>query len=275
MEGVPEQFECETDRARFRHFAALEGVELYHAHISRYAFQPHTHEAFGIGAIERGAERFRYRGAQHVAGQSSLVLMNPDELHTGEAATEEGWQYRMIYLQPAFFAQLTDEPDWWFRDVVCHDPLRSQHLLQIQQRLWQTTDTLEAQGLLYQIVELCRPLAQMAKPSVVAEPHRFDKVKAYLHAHYAEPLTLNALAEVANLTPWHFLRQFKAHYHVTPHQMVMAWRMHQAKQMMDNGLPLAHIAAATGMTDQAHFTRAFVQRYGITPGRYQKQVRGQ
>jgi hypothetical protein len=66
VQGVPEQFIDEKDSARFRHLAQVPGVELYHAHISRYAFEPHTHEAFGIGAIA-GAERFRYRGTQYVA----------------------------------------------------------------------------------------------------------------------------------------------------------------------------------------------------------------
>ncbi|MDR8311099.1 AraC family transcriptional regulator, partial [Acinetobacter baumannii] len=74
--------------------------ELYNAHISRYAFEPHTHEAFGIGVIEQGAERFRYRGSQHIAAANSIVTMNPDELHTGEAETADGWRYRMIYLEP-------------------------------------------------------------------------------------------------------------------------------------------------------------------------------
>lgn len=43
MEGVPDRF----------------SDELYRAHITRYAFEPHTHEAFGIGIIDRGAGRFR------------------------------------------------------------------------------------------------------------------------------------------------------------------------------------------------------------------------
>lgn len=79
MQGVPLQFSDEKDRARFRHLEQLPGVELYHAHISRYAFEPHTHEAFGIGVIEQGAERFRYRGSQHIAAANSIVTMNPDE----------------------------------------------------------------------------------------------------------------------------------------------------------------------------------------------------
>ena len=77
MQGVPEQFIDERDSARFRHLAQVPGIELYHAHISRYAFEPHTHEAFGIGTIETGAERFRYRGTQHLAPEKSVVTMNP------------------------------------------------------------------------------------------------------------------------------------------------------------------------------------------------------
>ena len=36
----------------------------------------------------------------------------------------------------------------------------------------------------------------------------------------------------------------------------------------------ASVAAATGLSDQAHLTRAFRSRYGTTPAAYQRQVRG-
>jgi hypothetical protein len=74
-------------------------VELYHAHISRYAFEPHTHEAFGIGAIEPAPSAFAIAAAS-TSRRNSVVTMNPDELHTGEAETADGWRYRMIYLEP-------------------------------------------------------------------------------------------------------------------------------------------------------------------------------
>ncbi|MDF7726085.1 helix-turn-helix domain-containing protein, partial [Enterobacter hormaechei subsp. steigerwaltii] len=67
-------------------------------------------------------------------------------------------------------------------------------------------------------------------------------------------------------------RQFKAHFHVTPHQMLMAIRLWRAKAFLTHGMPAAEVAAATGLTDQSHLTRAFTRRYGITPVRYQKQV---
>ena len=85
MNGVPPRFEHTPDRAEFRRPAHRAGIELYRAHIVRHAFEPHTHDAYGLGAIESGVERFRYRGSDHLAPPDTLVLMNPDELHTGRA----------------------------------------------------------------------------------------------------------------------------------------------------------------------------------------------
>ncbi|WP_411201544.1 AraC family transcriptional regulator [Kosakonia cowanii] len=271
MEGVPEQFIDERDSARFRHLAQLPGVELYHAHISRYAFEPHTHEAFGIGAIESGAERFRYRGTQHVAPTNTIVTMNPDEIHTGEAVGEEGWRYRMVYLDPDLLEQVTGVRHWWFRDVTRLDALRARQISSHIYALWHTDDPLAQQGVLLDLIDTFRPLAQHA-PQRPEGAHRFERVREYLHDNYMRSLTLDDLASVASLSPYHFQRQFKAHFHVTPHQMLMAIRLWRAKHFLTQGMPAADVAALTGLTDQSHLTRAFTLRYGITPVRYQKQV---
>ena len=271
MEGVPEQFIDERDSARFRHLPELPGVELYHAHISRYAFEPHTHEAFGIGAIAAGAERFRYRGTQHVAPTNAIVTMNPDEIHTGEAVGEEGWRYRMVYLDPDLLEQVTGVRHWWFRDVTRLDPLRARQISSHIYALWHTDDPLAQQGVLLDLIDTFRPLAQHA-PQRPEGAHRFERVRDYLHDNYMHSLTLDDLARVAALSPYHFQRQFKAHFHVTPHQMLMAIRLWRAKHFLTQGMAAADVAALTGLTDQSHLTRAFTLRYGITPVRYQKQV---
>lgn len=274
MQGVPESFDYEPDRAQFRHLPQLAGVELYHAHITKYAFEPHTHEAFGIGSITLGAERFRYRGEQLVAPTDSLVLMNPDELHTGESASDNGWQYRMIYLEPDFLESLTGERNWWFNAAVNHDALRAQRVSQLIGGLWQAEDTLTQQGLLLHLVEAFRPYARHTPSKEGNASHRFLRVREYLYDNYMHHITLDQLASLISLSPYHFQRQFKAHYHVTPHQMLMAIRLWYAKQFLTIGMPAAEVAARCGLTDQPHLTKAFTQRYGITPVRYQKQVTG-
>ncbi|MDR7345043.1 AraC-like DNA-binding protein [Pantoea alhagi] len=274
MQGVPEQFPHEKDRAQFRQLSELPGVELYQAHISRYAFEPHTHEAFGLGAINFGAERFRYRGASHIAAAQSLVMMNPDELHTGQSLVEEGWRYRMIYIDPATLEALTGDRGWWFTDVVKEDPAIANQLSQAIAALWQAPDALTAQGQLLQLVDLFRPYARIAEKTPQEKLHRFDIVRDYLRSSYAQPVTLAELAALVSLSPYHFLRQFKRHFHVTPHQMLMAFRLFEAKRLLAQGHSAADVALSVGLTDQAHLTRAFAHRYGVTPVRYQKQIAG-
>jgi AraC-like DNA-binding protein len=94
-----------------------------------------------------------------------------------------------------------------------------------------------------------------------------------MHDDYASELTLERLAAEAGLSPFHFLRRFKQRYHVTPHQMLMAVRLARAKQQLAAGTRPAEVAAAVGLADQAHLTRRFARMHGVTPARYQAQVR--
>ena len=273
MHGVPAQFVDDRDRAQCKHFAQLPGVEVYRAHIEHHEFEPHTHEAYGIGAIEYGAECFRYRGVNHVAPADSLVLMNPDELHTGQSGTEGGWRYRMIYLTPEILAEVSGEPSWWFNDAVTHHPQFARATTALINALWQSDEPLAQSSLLSELLSLTRHWAKAPQPLRLDAPQRFTVVKEYLRAHLDKRMTLPELATLADLSPYHFLRQFKAQYHVTPQQMLMAYRLYEAKNLLTQGLPPAQVAAAVGLTDQAHLTRAFNRFYGVTPARYQKQVR--
>lgn len=273
MQGVPEHFEATQDSAEFRHPAHRPGVELYRAHIVRHSFEPHAHDAYGLGAIESGAERFRYAGSELQAGAGSLLLMNPDALHTGRAETEEGWRYRMIYLDREVLEQVTGDAGWSFDEAVRHDVTRATLVGERLQRLWYCADPLAFDSLLAELLDLIKPDARVARTARREARPRFAEVTDFLHANLDRSLRLEDLAQVAGLSPFHFLRQFRAQYHVTPQQMLMAYRMHDAKRRLAAGEAAAQVAAATGMVDQAHLTRSFARRYGVTPGRYQRQVR--
>jgi AraC-like DNA-binding protein len=274
MQAVTEKFEFQEDRAEFRVLPTRAGVELYRAHIVRHAFEPHTHEAYGFGVIERGVERFRYRGSDHLAPPDSIVLMNADVLHTGRAETLDGWRYRMVYIEPATLADITGDAGWWFDDaVVERDRPKGQYLSRLLEALWQVQDPLALDGLLAQFVTGLRPYARSQRCTPQVSAGRFTDVIDYMQAHLDARIVLDDLAAVAGLSPFHFLRQFQAQYHVTPHQMLMARRLYAAKQWLSQGVAPVEVAMRAGLTDQAHLTRAFGRRYGVAPARYQRQVR--
>lgn len=272
MQGVPETFESKKDQAQFRILADHPAIELYRAHIEQHTFEPHTHEAFGIGTVIHGAERLRYRGSEHVASTGSVVLMNPDELHTGHAETENGWRYQMIYIDPATLESMTGMRSLWFKDVLRHDPACARTLSSLLSQIWQSSDSLASECLLASLGSLIRQYTCAGHTAQPGPRHRLDCVKDYLREHLAQRITLPELASLVNLSPYHFLRQFQMQYHVTPQQMLMAYRLFKAKQLLSLGVSSATVAAETGLTDQSHLIRAFTRRYGTTPARYQKSV---
>lgn len=273
MHGVPQSFDHPLDRAEFKRPVHRDGVELYRAHIVRHTFDPHTHEAFGLGAIESGVERFRYRGSDHLAPAGSLVTMNPDELHTGRAETDGGWRYRMVYVDADVVERVSGDRGWHFGDAVGHDAPRARRVAALLDALWRADEPLAFDSLLHTLLAEFRSHARSARTAAPEGALRFAPVVDYLRAHLDRRLTLDELAAVAGLSPFHFLRQFKARYHATPQQMLMALRLFEAKRLLAAGDAPAAVAAATGLADQAHLTRAFARRYGVTPARYQRQTR--
>ncbi len=127
---------------------------------------------------------------------------------------------------------------------------------------------------MYTLLGEFRRHAQVPRAAPDEGALRFAPVIDYLRAHLSRRLTLDELAAVAGLSPFHFLRRFQAQHHATPQQMLMALRLFEAKRLLAASIEPAQVALAAGLTDQAHLTRAFSRRYGVTPARYQKQVRG-
>lgn len=276
VQGVPEQLAGPADRAEFRHLPGRGGVELYRAHIVRHAFDPHTHAAYGLGCIEAGVERFRYRGGEHLAPPGALVTMNPDELHTGRAETVGGWRYRMVYLDAEVLEAATGERGWWFAQPVAEDALAARRVRAALGSLWQAKAALEADAALVDLLDALRPHACVGVRAAAEQPVAGDAPLAraigLMQDRLAEPLTLAELAAAAGLSPFHFLRRFKAGHGATPHQMLMALRLFRAKQQLAAGVAPAQVAADVGLVDQAHLTRRFGRMYGVTPARYQQQL---
>ena len=80
------------------------------------------------------------------------------------------------------------------------------------------------------------------------------------------------MAAQAGLSPSHFSRLFKQTIGKSPYQFLMAYRIEQAKKMLDNPHKLMmDIALCCGFSDQAHFSRVFKKIEGVTPKKYRKK----
>jgi AraC family transcriptional regulator len=104
---------------------------------------------------------------------------------------------------------------------------------------------------------------------------RLRAVLEYIEEHLDASPTLEQMAAVARLSPYHFARQFKTATGLPPHEYVIARRVELAKQFLQFGgdLSLAEVAAQAGFSDQSRFSRHFKRLIGVTPGQFRMSAR--
>lgn len=97
-------------------------------------------------------------------------------------------------------------------------------------------------------------------------PQRLARVLEYMESGSSRAMTLERLADVAALSPFHFLRMFRQTTGVTPHAFVVARRLQRARDLLvTHGGPVAMIARAAEYANPAHFRRAFRRAFGVSP----------
>jgi AraC family transcriptional regulator len=106
--------------------------------------------------------------------------------------------------------------------------------------------------------------------------HTLLRLIDYIHANLNSDLTVEQLAQVALMSPFHCGKLFKNSTGKTFHQYVLDERIKSAKVLLEHSnLPLVEIGATVGLPNQTHFTTVFRKKVGATPGFYRDQVRGQ
>jgi AraC family transcriptional regulator len=82
--------------------------------------------------------------------------------------------------------------------------------------------------------------------------------------------TLEEMAAMVSLSPYHFARKFKAATGLPPHQFLITRRVEQAQQILRGrgNLSLAELAIAVGFSDQSQLCFHFKRIVGVTPGRF-------
>jgi len=96
--------------------------------------------------------------------------------------------------------------------------------------------------------------------------HLIDRALALVERNYARQITDSAVAQQLGLSTSHFRHLFRLATGQPFHKYLIAVRLEKAKQMLvEEESPIGSVAKSVGFLGISHFTRAFVQRFGITP----------
>lgn len=93
----------------------------------------------------------------------------------------------------------------------------------------------------------------------------------YIRRNYNEPLNLNKLAEIANLSPYYYVHCFKEETGFSPMEYVTNTRLEQAKvKLIRTQKTVEEIADEIGYSSSSSFINIFVKKVGYSPKQYRK-----
>jgi AraC family transcriptional regulator len=100
-------------------------------------------------------------------------------------------------------------------------------------------------------------------------PHQQRVVTAYIEEHLREPISIATLADLVDLSPFHFCRAFKKSFGAPPHRYHTGRRIERAKAMLaKQALSVTEIGLAVGFSETSSLSAAFRKATGLTPRGY-------
>ncbi len=216
-------------------------------------------------------------GRTFQADSGDLTLYNPGQIQGGGVRDGQPWRFASLYLPAAELASSLDLSSVEFDRPLLRSPALGRELaasieaLLASDRFCPRTGRGAPAGFPW-------PPAGGERHPPAAEGRSWRpavaRLQALLAERLAEPPDLDEMAEQVGLSKYHLLRAFKKATGLSPRQWSMQLRTRRALGLLRRGLAVGEVAHALGFADQSHLTRYFTSAYGISPGRYQRAVRG-
>lgn len=100
---------------------------------------------------------------------------------------------------------------------------------------------------------------------------KMGRVIVYIEEHLTEQLSLEKLANEAQLSKYQLIRLFHKEQDMTPWNFLISKRIDKVKKLLEEGYSPGQAAIEVGFYDQSHLNRVFRERTGLTPKEYQRQ----
>ncbi|HTF63383.1 MAG TPA: AraC family transcriptional regulator [Edaphobacter sp.] len=239
-----------------------------------YEFAQHFHTVPAIGVVDLGTMSSYCQSATHILPTGTVLLLNPGEVHAPKPATEKGWGFRMIYFEKEFFRSRAEDFGFGipqFMSPFVQDDALAASLLRLHRKLENDADALNIEDALADVFTHLgkRHVSEPRNDSTTRdERNKIIRVKDYLHSSYRRNISVEDLAEIAQLSRFHLMRTFRRDVGLSPHAYLTQLRVEAAKKLLSEGASIVDVASDIGFTDQSHLTRHFKRITGVTPGQY-------
>jgi AraC family transcriptional regulator len=273
--SLPQHVQPEAER-RYRPLQRGAGLRLMHCQCRAARGErpvDEEHQAFTITLVDRGQFTYRTRAGGALLAPGWLMLGNAGEGYacSHEHSDGSGDDCTVLSLSAALLEETLGALG------ARSGPSRFAHAclppLPRVASLFHGLDAGGGEGFALEeatlaiVAQVRRALDGGEAPA--AATNQDERARAAAHCierRSAEALTLDEVAQVAGLSPFHLLRVFRQSIGVTPHQYLMRMRlMHALHLLRDTGRPVTDVAYEAGWADLSNFNRAFRREFGCSP----------
>ena len=224
----------------------------------------------GAGLIEQGSQQ-----VELPAGSALLLNCRTPQSYC-TAPGQQSWHHDWVHLDGAGVANLAETL------------LPQNRLTPVRVSAWEMQPLFETifaewdRGTVAAQIEtgltLHRMLALMAARLLAGDASRsnralIEQATGYIRAHYAEPLSLDALLAQTPVSKSWFLRLFRQYTGTTPYNFLLSTRITRAKELLVlTDFAVSEIAHQVGFGDESNFSTRFTAMVGQSPQQYRKSA---
>ena len=235
----------------------------------------------GKAAIICGSETYE-------VGAGDIAVINPMEMHT-QIYLSGVLRYDLVFVNPRVIASGmfgeesgADALSRMRFPTVLRDNPRAYALFGRfleEYRNKEPAYEMAAEGILRELfahlirTELQQSVSREDYEFMYGNARRIAPAMRHIIRYYYEPVTVNELAAMCDMTPYHFCRVFHRMIGSSPMQYVMKQRMQQARRCLESTkMTLGEVAESVGYADEGYFCRLFKKTYGVTPSSLRKDT---
>ena len=250
MASVP--IDTGTSSRRRLHAGAFDVSQVVFSGGERFGW--HSHPRACLAVVVDGVVDKRFHGLAMDADVGTVISMPAEELHRDSFGRD---RTAIVTVESDNGVDSVSGFRDWGAMLVA---LRVERELQVDDAF----TPLALEGLALELTAVARRGPALPRPG-----RWIQEAYELLHERFRETPTVTEVAASVGVHPSHLARCFRAHYRESLGACVRRLRLEWAAgRLARTDVPLASLANEAGFVDQSHFTRAFKQRFGMTPARY-------
>ncbi|WP_282938302.1 AraC family transcriptional regulator [Paenibacillus sp. RC67] len=234
--------------------------------------------------IQSGFGTYTCQGVTYPLGPGDSFLIEPGKLISYKADDVDPWYYRWIAFEGVLAERILKQISLSSQQPIVHTGRkRSIGVLYHQvQTVFQTRISqanLRASGylhlLLAEYAEALQP-EQKSSPQLTSSSEQIvQQALQYLSTQYAEPITIELMAETLGYNRAYLSTLFKKHTGLTPVTFLLQLRTDKARLLLRERqeLTVEQIASSVGFQDPLYFSKQFKRLYGMSPTDYRHAMK--